>query len=268
MAARRRLDAELVRRGLAPSRESAKQLIEAGQVLVGGAPTTKPARQVDPADDVRLLGPPPRFVSRAGEKLAAALAHFSVDPAGRHCIDIGSSTGGFTDCLLQAGAASVVAVDVGTHQLHERLRTDRRVTVREQTDIRSVTSHQFEPVPTLAVGDVSFISLELVLPVVAELGVGDAVLLIKPQFEAGRQEVSRGRGVITDPDIWRRVLNDVILWARAQGLECRGVMMSPITGRAGNVEFVGHFGPGRRHDDLATVLDSVVTEAEEGTEPL
>ncbi|MFW2381422.1 MAG: TlyA family RNA methyltransferase [Acidimicrobiales bacterium] len=266
MAARRRLDAELVRRGLAPSREVAKRLIEAGRVLVGGAPTTKAARQVDPAEDVRVSGDPPRYVSRAGEKLAAALERFAVDPAGRHCVDIGSSTGGFTDCLLQNGAASVVAVDVGTHQLHERLRSDPRVQVREQTDIRSVTSTQFANEPTLAVGDVSFISLKLVVPVVAELAVVDALLLIKPQFEAGRQEVSRGNGVITDPAIWLRVLNEVTAHSAHVGLRCAGLMVSPITGRAGNVEFVGHFVSDTGHDEVVSMLEAAVSEAEKGNE--
>ena len=207
-------------------------------MLVSGAPATKPARQVDPGEDVRLDGGPPRFVSRAGEKLAGALERFGVDPTGRHCLDIGSSTGGFTDCLLQAGAASVLAVDVGTHQLHERLRADSRVNVREQTDIRSVTPAQLAHPVSLAVGDVSFISLRLVLPALAELDPRQSLLLVKPQFEAGRQEAARGHGVITDPAIWRRVLTTVVDRAVALDFACGGVMVSPITGRAGNVEFV------------------------------
>lgn len=267
MAARRRLDAELVRRGLVPSRDAAKRLIEEGRVLVGGAPATKPARQVDPAEDVKVSGDPPRFVSRAGEKLASALERFAIDPTGNHCIDIGSSTGGFTDCLLQSGAASVVAVDVGTHQLHERLRDDPRVQVREQTDIRSVKPSQFPNGLTLAVCDVSFISLRLVVPMLANLSVRHALLLIKPQFEAGREEVSRGGGVITDPAIWRRVLHEVIGHAHEVGLGCVGLMVSPITGRAGNVEFVGHFVPGNGHDDVMSMLEAAVSEAVAGNEP-
>ncbi len=267
MAARRRLDAELVRRDLAPSRDAAKRMIEEGRVLVGGAPATKVSRQVDPAEDVKVQGDPPRFVSRAGEKLAGALERFEVDPAGRYCIDIGSSTGGFTDCLLQNGATHVVAVDVGTHQLHERLRDHSQVQVREQTDIRSVKPRQFPNGLTLAVGDVSFISLKLVLPVVADLQVDEALLLIKPQFEAGRQEVSRGNGVITDPVIWRRVLEDVLREAAELGVGCSGLMISPITGRAGNVEFVAHLVPGTTTSNLDEMIDAVVPEPVE-TEPL
>ncbi len=260
MAARRRLDAELVRRDLAPSRDAAKRLIEEGRVLVGGAPATKASRQVDPAEDVKVQGDPPRFVSRAGEKLAAALEFFGVDATGRYCIDIGSSTGGFTDCLLQNGARHVVAVDVGTHQLHERLRDHPQVQVREQTDIRSVKLGQFPNGLSLAVGDVSFISLKLVFPVVVDLNVEDALLLIKPQFEAGRQEVSRGNGVIADPMIWRRVLDDVLSDAAGLGLGCRGLMISPITGRAGNVEFVAHLAPGAASDSLAEMIEAVVPD--------
>lgn len=267
MAARRRLDAELVRRGLAPSREAAKRLIDEGRVFVGGAPAIKSARQVDPAEDVQVSGEPPRFVSRAGEKLASALERFAVDPGGLHCIDIGSSTGGFTDCLLQNGAASVVAVDVGTHQLHERLRSDPRVQVREQTDIRSVKLSQFPNGLSLAVGDVSFISLRLVVPVIADLSIPHALLLIKPQFEAGREEVSRGNGVITDPVIWRRVLGEIIEFAADVGMGCIGLMVSPITGRAGNVEFVGHFVPDSGHDDVMSMLEAAVSEAEAGEKP-
>ncbi len=267
MAARRRLDAELVRRNLAPSRDAAKRLIEEGRVRVGGAPAPKASRQVDPGEDVQVTGDPPRFVSRAGEKLAGALERFSIDPTGQHCLDIGSSTGGFTDCLLQNGAASVVAVDVGTHQLHERLRADDRVQVREQTDIRTVKLKQFPNGVSMAVGDVSFISLKLVLPIVAELAVDTAVLLVKPQFEAGRQEVSKGSGVITDPSIWRRVLGEVLAEAERLGLWCHGVMVSPITGRAGNVEFVVVLRPSGTVDDLPTMLEAAVIEAEGNPTP-
>ncbi len=241
MGSRRRLDTELVRRNLAPSREAARRLIAEGRVLVAGAPTDKAARQVDPADDVKVTGDPPPFVSRAGEKLAAALETFGVDPTGRHCLDVGSSTGGFTDCLLQRGAASVTAVDVGTHQLHERLRSDRRVDVREQTDIRRLRRDTLTEPPSLVVADVSFISLRLVLPAIAALGTDEAILLIKPQFEAGRRETSRGRGIIDDPAIWRRVIGEVVGEAERCGLRCSGLAVSALTGRAGNVEFVAYF---------------------------
>jgi len=241
--ARRRLDAELVRRGLLPSRDVAKREIEAGKVVVGGAPTTKPARLVLPGEDIRLLGPPPRFVSRAGQKLEAALEHFDVDPSGLRVLDAGSSTGGFTDCLLQEGARRVIAVDVGTNQLHERLRADDRVDVLEQTDVRSLSADQIGGVVDLVVGDLSFISLRMVLPNLIDLCRTGAsmLLLIKPQFEAGKQEAAKGRGVITDPAIWDRVIAEVETAARSLGAEPMGVMKSPITGTAGNVEFVGHF---------------------------
>lgn len=245
MAARRRLDVELMRRGLAPSREAAQRLIESGNVLVSGSVAAKPARQVSPAEDIRLDSPPPKWVSRAGAKLERALEAFDVDPRGLRVLDAGSSTGGFTDCLLQAGATQVYAVDVGTHQLHERLRDDPRVIVREQTDVRSLRVDDFAPAGPveLVVGDLSFISLTKVLPSLAALVTPGAslVLLIKPQFEAGRQEASRGRGVIDDPAIWRRVLGEVAAHADELGLPLVELTPSPITGSAGNVEFLGHF---------------------------
>jgi 23S rRNA (cytidine1920-2'-O)/16S rRNA (cytidine1409-2'-O)-methyltransferase len=240
LAGRRRLDAELVRRRLVPSREAARREIQAGRVLVDGAFADKPARLVAPGQNIAIDGPPPRFVGRGGLKLAGALEAFSVDPAGLRCLDAGSSTGGFTDCLLQAGASHVVAVDVGTNQLHERIRTDARVDVREQTDIRTLTVDDIDGPVDLVVGDLSFISLRLVLPALAALTVeqGQLLLLVKPQFEAGRQEAARGRGVITDPAIWRRVLLDVIDWAEASQAGTEGLVASPITGTTGNVEFV------------------------------
>lgn len=241
--ARRRLDAELVRRGLLPSRDAARREIEAGKVTVGGAPATKPARLVLPGDALELLGPPPKFVSRAGQKLEAALDHFVVDPAGLRVLDAGSSTGGFTDCLLQRGATSVVAVDVGTHQLHERIRADKRVEVHEQTDVRTITSASLGGPVDLVVGDLSFISLKLVLPALIALTQpgSSLLLLIKPQFEAGKQEAAKGRGIISDPAIWDRVIEEVRDAAMSHGATMMGVMRSPITGSAGNVEFVGHF---------------------------
>lgn len=240
---RRRLDAELVRRGLAESRDAAKREIEAGRVVVGGAPATKPARLVLPGDDVRVLGPPPRYVSRAGYKLEGALDRFPIDPTGMTVLDAGSSTGGFTDCLLQRAAGRVVAVDVGTHQLHERIRGDERVAVHEKTDVRSITTDLTGGPVDLVVGDLSFISLKLVLP--SLIGVskpdGPMLLLIKPQFEAGRAEAAKGRGIITDPVIHDRVIDEVRQSALSHGAVMIDVMTSPITGNAGNVEFVGYF---------------------------
>jgi 23S rRNA (cytidine1920-2'-O)/16S rRNA (cytidine1409-2'-O)-methyltransferase len=237
---RRRLDTELVRRGLVPSREQAQAAIAAGRVVVGGAPATKAARMVDAGEAVEILGPPPRFVSRGGEKLDAALDAFGLDVGGLRALDAGSSTGGFTDCLLQRGAGSVVAVDVGRAQLHERLRADPRVTVRERTDIRAF--HADEPFP-LIVADLSFISLRSVAS--ALLGDNaapgaDVVVLVKPQFEAGRAEASRGGGVIRDPAVWANVLGEVRSALVAHGAAMMGAMVSPLRGADGNVEFLFH----------------------------
>lgn len=232
--------------------------------MVGGAPAAKAARQVSPGEDVRVLGPRPPFVSRAGLKLDAALDRFEIDPAGKRVLDAGSSTGGFTDCVLQRGASLVVAVDVGTNQLHEKLRADSRVEVREQTDIRSLEpTEQYD----LVVGDLSFISLKLVLPLlVAVAGPGASlVLLVKPQFEAGAREASQGRGIIRDPGIWSRVLIEVRDAASESGAAMLDLMPSPITGSAGNVEFVAHFvhRAAAPADELmdGSAIDRVIDEA-------
>ncbi|MFP5377742.1 MAG: TlyA family RNA methyltransferase [Acidimicrobiia bacterium] len=238
---RRRLDAELVRRGLAPSREQAHARIAEGRVLVGGAPAAKPSRLVSPAEPLEVVGPPPRFASRGGDKLDAALERFGVDVAGRRALDAGASTGGFTDCLLQRGAAAVVAVDVGAGQLHERVRADRRVTVLDRTNVRDLVLA--EPVGVV-VADLSFISLRTVAPALVGPNAApgaDVVLLVKPQFEAGRAEAARGRGVIRDPAVWRRVLEEVRSALAARRAAMMGAMVSPLTGADGNVEFLAHF---------------------------
>lgn len=219
---------------------------------------------VDPAQSVTLTGPPPRFVGRGAHKLEGALDTFAIDPTGLRCLDAGSSTGGFTDSLLQRGAASVVAVDVGTNQLHEKLRNDDRVAVREQTDVRSLDLELIGGPVDLVVGDLSFISLRKVLPALIPLvGEGSAlVLLVKPQFEAGRQEASKGKGIITDPTIWRRVLGEVIDCADQHGAGLAGIAPSPITGTAGNVEFVAWLIRGRPNmPGSEQALDAVVAEA-------
>ncbi len=230
----------MVRRGIVPSREAARRLIVDRQVLVAGSFADKPARMVATDQAITLAAPPPPFVSRAGQKLAGALDAFPVDPAGLYCLDAGSSTGGFTDCLLQRGAERVVAVDVGTNQLHERLRADPRVDVREQTDIRSISPADLDRHVDLVVGDLSFISLRLVLATLTGLVTdgGHLILLVKPQFEAGRQQVSRGKGVIGDPAVWRSTLARVLSTAVANGLIPRGLVPSTIRGTRGNVEFV------------------------------
>lgn len=250
-----------MRRGLATTRQEAQESIAAGQVLVAGASADKASRLVGAEQPITVLGPPRRFVSRGGEKLDAALEHFSVDVAGKVALDAGASTGGFTDCLLQRGAAGVIAVDVGYGQIHERLRGDGRVDVRERTNVRRLRLEA--PVPVV-VGDLSFISLVTVAPALvgdnAAAG-ADVVVLVKPQFEAGRVEVSKGRGVVRDPDVWRRVLGEVVSALSGCGAAMMGVMVSPLRGADGNVEFLAHLrahAAGPSVDEAA--LDAVVAE--------
>jgi 23S rRNA (cytidine1920-2'-O)/16S rRNA (cytidine1409-2'-O)-methyltransferase len=248
--ARRRLDAELVRRGLAGSRAEAQAAVREGKVILAGHPAAKSSTLVDPADAVELVGAPRRFVSRAGEKLDAALDRFGVDPAGRRCLDAGASTGGFTDCLLQRGAEHVVAVDVGYGQLAWSVRTDERVTVLERTNVRELTPAHLPYAPDLVVADLSFISLRLVVPALAGAAARGAemVLLVKPQFEAGPADVGRG-GVVRSAEVWRRALEGVAAACDAAGITPLAVMASPLRGPAGNVEFPLHGrlggGPGR-----------------------
>ncbi|MEO8694357.1 MAG: TlyA family RNA methyltransferase [Acidimicrobiales bacterium] len=236
---RRRLDVELVRRGLAESGESAQSMIAAGLVTVASVVATNAARRTAPDEPIELVGPPPRFVSRGGTKLEAALAAFGLLVEGQRAIDVGASTGGFTDCLLRHGAAAVTSIDVGYGQLHERIRADPRVVVRERTHIRDVGPDDVGgPVP-LVVVDVSFISLSSVLDALLSLvdDGGRIVALVKPQFEAGRADADRGRGVIRDPEVWRRVLIALRSDVDAHGAAMMGLMISPITGAQGNVEF-------------------------------
>ena len=211
-------------------------------MTVGGAMAMKAARLVAPGEPVEILGDPPRFVSRGGEKLDAALDEFAVDVVGLRALDAGSSTGGFTDCLLQRGCASVIAVDVGRGQLHPKLRDDPRVTVRERTDIRAVDIDELGGPVDLVVGDLSFISLRTVLdPLLAAVRPGgDLVLLVKPQFEVGRVEASRGKGVIRDPEVRAAALADVRTALSDRGAVIMGEMTSPLKGGAGNVEFLVH----------------------------
>jgi 23S rRNA (cytidine1920-2'-O)/16S rRNA (cytidine1409-2'-O)-methyltransferase len=230
---KKRLDVLLVERGLAASRAQAQALVMAG--LVPGY--DKAGQQV--AEDVPLeVGAPPRFVSRGGEKLWHALDAFGVDPRGRDCLDLGASTGGFTDVLLQRGAARVVAVDVGYGQLHPRLRDDPRVTVLERTNARQLTALPFPP--SLVVCDVSFISVRLVLPPALALAAPgwEAVVLVKPQFEAGRGEV--GRGVVRDDAVRARVVREVAEAALSWGATPRGVVDSGLPGPKGNRELLLH----------------------------
>jgi 23S rRNA (cytidine1920-2'-O)/16S rRNA (cytidine1409-2'-O)-methyltransferase len=241
-----RLDVLLVERGLAESRAKAQAMIMAGQVRVAGQVTLKPATAIS-ADSTLTVDSGPRFVSRGGEKLDAALEAFSIDVRGLVCADVGASTGGFTDCLLQRGAAKVYAIDVGKGILHWKLRNDPRVVVMEEINARFVESLP-EPVSLVTV-DASFISLKILLPVVRRWsspspltplpeGEGDVAALIKPQFEAGKKDVSRGDGVIRDPEIHKQVLLDVLGFAQAEGFKVRGVIRSPLVGPKGNAEFL------------------------------
>jgi 23S rRNA (cytidine1920-2'-O)/16S rRNA (cytidine1409-2'-O)-methyltransferase len=243
---RRRLDAELVRRGLAVSPAAAKDVVDAGRVRVAGAVATRPTTMVTPDVAIDVTAPDDRpFVSRAGGKLAAALDRFEVDPRGRRCLDAGASTGGFTDALLQGGAAHVIAVDVGYGQLAWSIRTDERVTVMDRTNARDLSAGDLPYAPDLVVADLSFISLRAVLPSLVDAATPDAtfLVLVKPQFEAGRADVESG-GVVRNPSVWTRVLDAVIAAGGALGLGARGVMASPLPGRAGNVEFMLQLGPG------------------------
>ena len=243
-------------------------------MLVSGSIADKPARLVSPAEPIELLGDRPRFVSRGGDKLRAALDRFGLDPSGRRALDAGASTGGFTDCLLQAGAAHVVAVDVGHGQLHPRLRGHPRVTTLERLDIRNVTLDTLGGTPAdFIVADLSFISATRAVPVLAGPVTAPGaplVVLVKPQFEAGRVEASRGRGVIRDPEVHRRTLGEVATALVAAGAVIMGAMPSPITGHSGNVEFLLHARtPGGAAPDgptdIVALLDAAVTEAHAGT---
>jgi len=236
---RRRLDLELVRRGLVDTRSRATEAIVDGRVLVDGAPADRPARQVSPAEQVTVRGAGPRFVSRGGEKLDAALTAFPILIAGRRAVDVGASTGGFTDCLLQHGASHVHAVDVGRGQLAWSLRTDPRVTVLERTNARSLDAATIGgPIP-LAVADLAFISLLTVAPALARVteSGADLVLLAKPQFEAGRDRVPRG-GVVRDPAVHAAVLTSLAEGLRDAELPVVDAIPSPLHGADGNREFL------------------------------
>ncbi len=240
MSRRLRLDAELVRRGLARSREQAADLIAAGRVAVAGQTAAKPASQVavDAAITVGQVSGEPEYASRGGHKLAGALAAFSsLTVAGRRCLDAGASTGGFTDVLLRCGAAHVVAVDVGYGQLAWSLRTDPRVTVLDRVNVRNLSPDQVAPAPSLVVADLSFISLTLVLPALVSCAApgADFVLLVKPQFEVGRDKV--GSGVVTDPELRAAAVTTVAAAAADAGLGVAGVVASPLPGPSGNVEY-------------------------------
>jgi 23S rRNA (cytidine1920-2'-O)/16S rRNA (cytidine1409-2'-O)-methyltransferase len=251
---KKRLDVLLVERGLAESRAQAQALVLAGRVRG----YDKPGTQVDDAAEVEVERPPP-YVSRGGEKLAHALDAFGLDPAGRDCLDVGASTGGFTDVLLQRGAARVIALDVGYGQLHDRLRRDSRVTVLERTNARELRELPFAP--DLVVGDVSFISLKLALPPALALARAgwEAVVLVKPQFEVGRGEVGKG-GVVRDVAMRRRVVREIAVAAVGWGGETVGVVDSGLPGPKGNREVFLHL-VHREHPDLPDDIDARIAAA-------
>jgi len=241
---KQRLDVALVERGLAASRERAQALIMAGQVRVDGQVVSKASVNVTVDAQVALDVPDHPYVGRGGVKLAHALDDFAVDPAGRRALDVGASTGGFTDVLLQRGAASVIALDVGHGQLDWKLRSDPRVVVMERQNARTLTPQQLPEDARrfdLITIDVSFISLRQILPVLPPLlqPGGDVVALVKPQFEAGREEVGKG-GIVRDEGVHKRVVDEVTAAAQALGLQRTGVVESPITGMEGNREFLLH----------------------------
>lgn len=228
-----------MRRGLVPSRAAARAAIEAFRVEVRGVPDPKPATMVDAGTSITLVGPGRRFVSRGGEKLDAALEHFAVDVTGLRCIDVGASTGGFTDSLLERGAAAVVAVDVGYGQLAWKLAQDDRVTVVDRTNIRHAEPEELGAPFDLVVVDLSFISLRTVADALASLGRAGTqyVLLVKPQFEVGRDDVGKG-GIVRDPEAARQAVADVVEAMAQAGVGFARGIPSPVTGAKGNQEFL------------------------------
>jgi 23S rRNA (cytidine1920-2'-O)/16S rRNA (cytidine1409-2'-O)-methyltransferase len=276
MARRTRLDAELVRRGLARSREQAVELIDAGRVEVRGTVARKAAAMVDPAEPVRVVGGEAGdgYVSRGGHKLAGALAAFApmgLTVAGKRCLDAGASTGGFTDVLLRAGAARVVAVDVGYGQLAWSLRSDPRVEVHDRTNVRSLVPEQIGGPVQLTVADLSFISLRLVLAALAactDPG-GDLLPMVKPQFEVGKGRVGDG-GVVRDPALRAEAVLDVARYAAELGLAVAGVTPSPLPGPSGNVEFFlwlrrgGDAGAGVDEERVRTIVAGATAAREVG----
>jgi 23S rRNA (cytidine1920-2'-O)/16S rRNA (cytidine1409-2'-O)-methyltransferase len=234
-----RLDTEMARRGLALSREKAQHLIMAGQVRVNSRPAAKPDLRVDATTPIAVVGPVSEYASRGAYKLLAALDHFAIDVAGRMALDVGASTGGFTDVLLQRGAAHVVALDVGYGQLAEYLRIDQRVTVIDRFNIRYITPSTLPYCPDLVVADTSFISLKLVLPAIIRVVAASAeiIVLIKPQFEVGKANVGKG-GIVRDPLMRQQAVEQVLEAARGSGLDVAGTIESPIQGAGGNQEFL------------------------------
>ncbi len=258
-SSRQRADRLVVEQGLAASREEASRLILAGKVTAAGQRVDKPGSLLPRETRLAVAGPAHPFVSRGGLKLQHALQAFGLDPEGRVCLDVGASTGGFTDCLLQAGAAAVVAIDVGYGQFDARLRRDARVHLLERTNIRFVEPSHLPASPDLAAVDVSFISLTLVLPVVTRLLrlPRDVIALVKPQFEVGRGQVGK-RGVVRDPSLHRAVLERITGLAPALSLLVTGVTASPVLGPEGNREFLVHFSAEGEAAEVGRLLEQAL----------
>lgn len=233
-----RLDVFLFEKNLVPSRSLAQRLVMAGEVLVNGEKALKPSQKIDESSKVELIQGP-KFVSRGGEKLESGLLNFGlIDLSGKVCVDVGSSTGGFTDCLLQYGALKVYSIDVGYGILHWKLRNDPRVIVMERTNARNVEF--FPELIDLVTIDVSFISVKILLPVIKKWlhKNSQIIMLIKPQFEAGRKDAAKGSGVIRDHELHKKILEDVLTYSQEQGFVCRGLIQSPLKGPKGNIEFL------------------------------
>lgn len=256
---RNRLDSELVRRGLARSREHGQDLIERGLVKVGGMPATKAATRVATEDSITVNLPVDEFASRGGVKLAGALNHFSkINVVGKRCLDAGASAGGFTDVLLRKGAASVVAVDVGYGQLAWELQQDPRVEVRDRINIREMTIEEFGPPAEIVVADLSFISLKTVLPALISLATSEAdfVLMVKPQFEVGKERLGSG-GVVREPQLRVSAVLEVAERAFELGIGCLGVTASTLPGPSGNVEYFLWLRHGAPAPDETEIVDAV-----------
>ena len=236
-----RIDIYLSENGYVKSRERAKSLIKAGQIQVNGIVVSKPSYDVPEDADIEITGEQLKYVGRGGLKLEKAIDCFNINLKERICIDIGASTGGFTDCMLQNGAAYVYAVDVGHDQLDEMLVSDNRVCNMERTNIRDLTSKDFVPYPSFISTDVSFVSLKQILPKIKELlqENGEAVVLIKPQFEAGKSAIGKN-GIVKDRKVHEKVLVDIISFCFSQQLEVKNLVHSPISGGDGNIEYLAH----------------------------
>jgi len=262
-----RLDVYLTEKGLVKSRERAKELIKAGQVTVDGKAASKPSFETHNGCDIKIIGEQLRYAGRGGLKLEKALTAFGISLAERVCLDIGASTGGFTDCMLQSGAAFVYAVDVGHGQLNEKLREDKRVADMEKTNILELSAGDFPKKPTFISADVSFVSLKKILPKIAELMTEDseAAVLIKPQFEAGRANIGK-KGIVRDRKVHAAVLADITAFCHTVGLCAEDIVNSPITGGDGNIEYLAHIknGGDERVFDFKRIVETAFEELNGG----